>query len=199
VCGVDQQGDAGAAQGGVDGGHRHGLRGGRRELVEHHQPGATGDAGLNGGDHVAVGGVEAYGHLAGHCAGLPAGPLDRHGDGPVPVVGREDLVAAAEADGVEGDADAGGGVRDDGAPVRVEADERGQVAAGGGDSVVEGTTGEEFDRVCFHFVAQPLLGPLDGHRHGTERPVVEVADGGIEAEQQPGTRHRLGRLYHRHT
>jgi len=44
-----------------------------------------------------------------------------------------------------------------------------------------------------------LLRPLDGQRHRTERAVIEVADRRIEAEQQPGTGNRVGRLDGRHT
>ena len=50
-----------------------------------------------------------------------------------------------------------------------------------------------------YLVTQPLLGPLYRQRHRAERAVVEVAHRRVEAEQEPGAGHRVGRFDRLHT
>lgn len=120
-------------------------------------------------------------------------------DGAVAVVGDQDLVAVGERHGVQGEVGALGGVGDEGDPVGVGAQVRGDPGTGLGEAVRDGD--EEGVGVGVYLGAERGLCLLDGDGDRAEGAVVEMGDARVQAEQGgpagellggPGGTYRLG-------
>lgn len=147
-----------------------------------------------GRDHrpdLLVPGVQRHRHLPVACTEVPADPVNRKIHGTVPVIRRHDLSTALRRHGAQRDPDALGRVGDQSRTFRGRPHRLGDVAADMGEPVVEPPAVEAVG-VGRHFVPEALLGALHGDRHSADRTMVEVTNGRIQGEQQPGADDRFG-------